>query len=95
MSADINSGAQLPQSNVEIGPEFGLLFSNKKFKASTHINYGYGLFNEQNNRYFRLNAAFRYSLHQTVSLFCNTEWNRLLDKNVEGNRINLGVRYYF
>lgn len=96
LASNLNTGENLPQGRYELGPELGFALRFGVLKAFAQIFYGEGfLENSSDLTSLKASSGLRWTLHSSWSLIQRTEWTKLMDKNQEGYRSSLHLRFYF
>lgn len=97
LSSDLNFGENLPQGNIEVGPEIGSVFSTGRFKIFARMSAGWDVSRSRpkNSAHLKASGGLRWTLQKNLIVVQETEWSRIASREQEGYRAGLGMRTYF
>ena len=93
--SSMNFGQDLPQSHLELGPEFGFIFKTVSINATAYVNLGSGAIDGTTNRFLKAGTSLNWALKKNFSLIQENDFSRLVDKDIMGYLSSLNGRWYF
>ncbi len=95
LASDLNLGEHLEQATFELGPELGAIFQFGDTKGYIAAQMGLGPFENSDTEFVKLRSGLSHRLNKRLNLTAQTQWVELPQKNFNGYRNSIAVRYYF